>query len=272
MHLAGYINSNSFFYPKWSAIQLPHKKSTTQKTLSIVTFNIWFDGLLQQERYAALINEISKHSPDVICLQECNSGSQKQLSEHPYIKQNYILTDINMESFDTWYGIVMLIKKELTINSIEKIPFQTRMGRYLIKTNISVNGRDISIGTSHFESGFNDFEMRKQQWQDSTTNLQGTSILCGDFNIHDDENETEILASLGWKDTWFDGEKKSKDVDRGGITFGHWKGGKERRLDRVLYKGLKPTFIEIIGDYVLEGFPAPIYISDHMGVYTTFQV
>ncbi|KAJ3320078.1 hypothetical protein HDV06_005728 [Boothiomyces sp. JEL0866] len=275
MKLHGYICNrhwNPFAGMRWTPITLPYGKQRPGNSLSLVTYNIWFDGLLQKERCNALIQEISIYDPDIICLQECTNGSQKVLAENPYIRQKYIMSDFGTESFDTWYGVVMLTKRDLLVTSIEKIPFNSRMGRFLVKTTLSLHGKQITIGTSHFESGFSDSECRKLQWRESTSNLSELAILCGDFNIHDDEMETEFLSNLGWKDSWHGAKKQAKDLERNGVTFGIWKGGR-RRLDRVLYRGsLKPISIQTIGDVALEGYPTTVYISDHFGVYAKFDI
>ncbi|KAJ3256485.1 Tyrosyl-DNA phosphodiesterase 2 [Boothiomyces macroporosus] len=276
MQLQGHLYHTTwipFTKPKWSAISFPHENQCPRKSISVVTYNIWFDGLLQKERYSALLQEISKYNPDVVCLQECNHQSQKIFTENQFIQENYILSDINTSTFDCWYGITIMLRKDLNIISIEKIPFESRMGRYLAKAVIKVDGKQVSIGTSHFESGFNDLEYRKNQWEVSSANLPDASILCGDFNVHDDHIESEALFKLDWKDSWHTAEKKPKDLERDGITFGIWKGGNNRRLDRILYRGyLKPVSIQTIGDAPLEGYPSTVYISDHFGVYATFEI
>jgi hypothetical protein len=44
--------------------------STDCSTLKIVSFNVWFDDYMIQERFEILVAELKTHMPDVICFQE----------------------------------------------------------------------------------------------------------------------------------------------------------------------------------------------------------
>lgn len=241
--------------------------------------NVWFDSFFQTERFKEIINSIVKIVPEIICLQECNQLFITTLVNDSRISRSYYISDIDGKTLDTWYGVVILVKKSLHLISFQKMQFPTtRMGRSLLTARLSIAGKLVVVGSSHFESGIEDWNVRQEQLTKSTDFLNADAcFLCGDFNVYDDDLETKFLLSLGWNDPWLmDIEKSKDDIERNGVTFGHIikaEKGYPRRLDRILYKSLaKPIKIETINNQKLNITGFDVYPSDHFGLLTNFEI
>jgi exonuclease III len=136
--------------------------------LDVMSYNIWFDEKDRYIRTEALIKNIKKHSPDVICLQEVipeiYNKLKSKLCEYKYYFPNEVTNR---------YGCVIFSKHIMTHYYDNNYP-NTQMGRNLLAVNIKYNMLisnvdnksdslydnieitpiDITIATSHFESLF----------------------------------------------------------------------------------------------------------------------
>lgn len=58
-----------------------------------------------QERMKGIISEIEKVNADFVCMQEVKKDLLQEIISHPYVKENYYLTDISGKTFGG-YGCV----------------------------------------------------------------------------------------------------------------------------------------------------------------------
>jgi endonuclease/exonuclease/phosphatase family metal-dependent hydrolase len=234
--------------------------------MKVLTQNVWFEDVISEERYTEILKNIEKIGPDIVCFQECTVQFLEILVSQDWI-QNYTISDRDGKTFMGLYGVILLIKKPIQILRITRIPFpNSKMGRGLITAILLWEGKQIAIGSSHFESerGSEGIETRKAQYKICTEYLfsQGDiAVLCGDFNIGDEQKESTHLNSLGWKDACATGEP----------TYGIYQPGKIfdlKRLDRILYRGnIIPTDFNLLGNEPIRFIGRePIYPSDHLGV------
>jgi endonuclease/exonuclease/phosphatase family metal-dependent hydrolase len=283
---------SGLFIKKWRTHKSSNMKATAIPTvLKIVTWNTWFDNILFADRNSAQLSALISLTPDVIALQECTAGKLEIWMQDPWIQANYVLSVTRPfldTAWDSWYGTLILVRKSKSVCllSVEKVPFQgSRMGRNLVMVDLLLSGRiRVSLGTAHFESGREDSAARKHQWEISTQALKNSNanvnILCGDFNIYDDDRESEILTNLGWQDCWLSVKNTKCDHTNQDFTFGDYsftsiKEGSKRRLDRVLFQKQQETSLTIdeiryIGKEPIKD--TGVYPSDHLGVYVQLTI
>ena len=245
--------------------------STTQNQaiIKLATLNVWFDAYFQTERNAASIANLIDLKADVIALQECTKKMLKSFTDSEFIRRNYVITDVKGDTFDAWYGVVLLISKtrpDICIESMQKLPYpETKMGRSLLLTHLLVGGKKVIFSTSHFESRPEDEPVRKLQFEFVTKYFEqtgGVCVMCGDFNIAFDDRESALLESLGWNDSC---------PDKSMMTFNPFKPDEEKkRLDRVVFRGagIKIGNYSHFGDKPMDmpQSPKPVFASDHLGV------
>ena len=85
--------------------------------LRILTWNIWFEILLRQQRTSALIATIKSLSPlpDVCCFQECTGGFEQQLEEDDWWRKTWAMTKCADQFAVTGfhYGTMVFVRREL---------------------------------------------------------------------------------------------------------------------------------------------------------------
>ena len=258
------------------------RKSVPLMALKIVTLNVWFDAHLSALRWQQSFNNIQLLNADVICFQEVTKKFLEQMSQQPYIQNDYYCSDVDGSTFlESWYGCCVIVKKEILMERprIHNLKFEgSKMGRGLLSIDVLVcnrsnNNISITIGTSHLESRHEDWIERQKQLQTITKKMPNNSIFCGDLNIYDDEQESAFISNLGWSDSF-----KTLGIEGPGITWGKWTFPKNddspgRRLDRILYKecDLKPMNYGTFGQNEIKGVDV-IYPSDHLGVTVGFEL
>ncbi|KAJ3086813.1 hypothetical protein HK102_012411 [Quaeritorhiza haematococci] len=325
-HLFGKSTWWTDYKPVKTSKQPAAAPTRTTTTLKILTYNIWFDALTLRLRTPHIIRLIEEHSADIVCLQECTEEFLRTLTSSPLIRSTYILSDVSGETFKSWYGVVVMVKRKkkagvgLSLEGCVQRRFsQTRMGRAVVRVRVRVEGVGVvMIGTSHFESGEEDGEVRRVQFREATGLVDPASevmevkrsseggvtpqqpvvgILCGDFNIHDDEAESALLASeLGWRDAYIDSpESKGVLARMGGATRGtikvHGKDVRVARLDRILYRvpggaaggegaGVRRIRVEVerlkyLGEEAIDpgmDLRFDLFPSDHLGVFAELRI
>lgn len=256
--------------------------------LNIVSYNIWFDPVLELQRTCSLIATIFSNDADVICLQEVRPHIYKilisQLKKYKYhypkkINQGYGCAILSR------YPISKCLKKEFE-NSL--------MGRSLIiaqvdypchsqtDEGISVDNKEIIVATTHFESIFSrdkENTVKIEQYKKTEEILNNlyekyrNVILCADLNILDHEEDKFIPTDdSNWSDAW-----KLKGNESNKFTFDSYtniylqmKKYKYRsRLDRVIFN----TDDCVLNEYRrIEGVEGSTQPSDHYGVVGKFGV
>mmetsp|Transcript_5886 Transcript_5886/g.10112 ORF Transcript_5886/g.10112 Transcript_5886/m.10112 type:complete len:402 (+) Transcript_5886:2-1207(+) len=242
----------------------------TLKTLSVLTWNVWFGNHRQNERYDFLISRLIELSPDVACFQEVTSLFVKTLKSNSYIKGMYCVTNNPICT----YGIISIVKKDIATEiEFHEVDLVSRMGRSLLVTKIPVKiprlkeGVDetetcyIQVGNVHLESLANESRRRQQLVASSEYLAQDhqsqstAAMLVGDFNFdsfqtwgdwnqshprHSKEQlENTVLAEAmpQWVDAWpyLKGDDPGLTFD--GATNPCARDKKERmRYDRIMVR------------------------------------
>ena len=109
----------------------------------ILTWNIWFENLLQRQRTSALIAAVKSLDPlpDVCCFQECTSPFERQLEGDDWWRKTWAMTKCTDQFAVTgvYYGTMIFARREL----IEKMQFKART--WFEPFEISPNGRGLLI-------------------------------------------------------------------------------------------------------------------------------
>ncbi|KAI9365458.1 Endonuclease/exonuclease/phosphatase [Zopfochytrium polystomum] len=316
----------------------PIASSRGSTTLSIVTYNVWFEALHQSARASHLLNLVLSRDtagqlPDIICLQEVTHTFLDVLCAHPVVRALYWLSDDHAGRQSccvrAFYGVVVLVRRDRwLLRSCVDVELPSRMGRGIVAVEVAAirSARSESLAgdasvdevgneeelvvrcaTAHFES-MDHAPARDVQRQlakdvieaaagnhgglwattpgaDGVTAGRTLSIICGDFNITQDEEE-DAPERLGLVDAWT--VASSRDDGRGevatmtdgssGYTVGVNYPSKKfapRRMDRVVHLPLDALTVErvaYLGRDAIAGLSGrlgdgdPVYPSDHIGL------
>ena len=111
--------------------------------LRILTWNVWFENLLKQQRTSALIATIKLLSPlpDVCCFQECTSGFELQLEGDDWWRKTWAMTKCADQFAVTGfrYGTMMFVRREL----VGKMEFKAKA--WFEPFEVSQTGRGLLI-------------------------------------------------------------------------------------------------------------------------------
>lgn len=246
--------------------------------LKIVSYNIWFDSFMRQQRITSLLSKIFVENPEVICLQEVIEETHSRLSKE--LKTVYKYT--YPEFLPHRYGCVIYSKHP--IEKATSLKFKSNMGRQLDLAYIRLpTGNSIVIGNTHFESEFEEHNnVKKLQYRYASAMLQkihndnisdinyvGT-LLCSDTNLTKyDENYYSTLFSK-FKDVWSvnDSDGYTYDTKTNSLlTTINIENEIRARIDRILYlpKNMKQVSSNTLKGDILE-------ISDHYGIFATFVI
>jgi tyrosyl-DNA phosphodiesterase 2 len=247
----------------------------------ILNYNIWFDNILEKERVDVLVSIISKHQPNIICLQEVKPNIYDILID----KLNNLNYSYFPKELKKSYGCV-IFSKHTIINSyiVPFIPYTT-MGRELIVCSVRYKNHNINIVTTHFESIFdrnNENTMKLEQFKityellNKLYNSYKNIIFCADTNIL--YSEEHIFDKYNNQHKWLDAWKQTGSNITNKFTFDSTKnmylklknGKYMSRLDRILYKC--DNFI--INEFsIVKGVDIKkIEPSDHFGIMAKFEI
>jgi endonuclease/exonuclease/phosphatase family metal-dependent hydrolase len=201
----------------------------TCRTLSILSWNVWFDYHELQSRSDLIIIEIVRMQPDIVCLQEVLPLFESNLSRH---RQLQALYEFSKYEPGHGYGNITLVKKNLR-PQFTSVPLPTKMGRKLSVARVLVGGSnqvEIVIGNVHLESLENNQLIREQQLQVCNEQLPaGMSVLAGDFNIPGDDAKYRLRLSQGRSSSSRSSSSSGSDSGRGEFKSME---ASERRHDR----------------------------------------
>jgi endonuclease/exonuclease/phosphatase family metal-dependent hydrolase len=209
----------------------------------------------------------------------------QQLLAQPFVQERYYISDVDGRTFNSWYGVVLLIDIRLHISHLNIIDFpQSSMGRRLVLAEIKLDKNEIlRIGTVHLES-LNSKEQRQSQLnicQNAFNRSPGTCILMGDFNFnaHGQENIVQFKALPEWNDVWINlmGAQNpgyTFDIETNSMTKLNTDASDRSRIDRIILRSqtIIPTEIEILGNKSIgnQGH-IDLFPSDHFGLTAVFE-
>ncbi|CAF2128805.1 unnamed protein product [Rotaria magnacalcarata] len=236
-------------------------------------------------RSNSLFGILNKSEAQVIGLQEMTKNILKQLLTQPFIQERYYISDVDGRTFNSSYGVILLIGKRLDISNLNLIDFpQSTMGRRLIFAEIKLDQSELlRIGTVHLESLDNKQQRLCQLdiCQKVLTRSSASCILMGDFNFSadDEENIDQFNRLPQWIDVWpaligSHNRGFTFDTETNLMIKPHYAIPKQARYDRIILHSqtIIPTHIQILGDQPttsqeqFQTFP-----SDHFGLTAVFQ-
>lgn len=156
---------------------------SSKSTLTVLSWNIWFDRLEFALRNENIIRQCLHLNPDVICFQEVTPNMVRDhIMPCSSLLDKYQMSDDGSGNSVAPYGVLMLCKKELNA-SFTYCDFPTNMCRKLLYSKFNL-GRSISLGTVHLES-LNSQSYRENQLEicEGEFHSAANAILCGDFNF-----------------------------------------------------------------------------------------
>lgn len=251
-------------------------------TISILSYNIWFDNSMIPERTLSLIHVIETKQPDVICLQE--------VLPETYHAILYLLIPMGYkhffpDKFDQKYDCVIISKHP--IKKTKTYPYTcSSMGRNLKVTVIEHNDTHqlFVVATTHFESAFKrncENAAKLHQYGEAQEILNKLSTHYGhvifgcDTNIlkHEEHSFLTNKEPSIWKDSWEeDGSNKNKKFTYDTFTNEHVKSKNynfiiRNRLDRIIHRGnINVLDFELISKSTNKDLVQP---SDHHSVLAT---
>jgi endonuclease/exonuclease/phosphatase family metal-dependent hydrolase len=280
-----------------------HKNSIPDiNILKVMSYNIWFSNILQNERLISLIENIKYHDPHVLCLQEVTNvvfdNLVDGLHEYPYhypkkLKQQYgcvifskhpIIKSEEIQYKNTQMGRSLVICHiNVTVyNNIDNYSEGNPMSITSKEVNVSPSIKEIVIATSHYESIFKNFNSVKIEQFNKTKDIledindyHDNIILCADTNIVKTEEKYFITNDNKWKDSWIeDGEKEDNkntyDSYKNENLMNRLIGNYTSRIDRIIYINSKLLVQE---DFkLITACYGTIEPSDHFGIMTTFSI
>jgi endonuclease/exonuclease/phosphatase family metal-dependent hydrolase len=243
-------------------------------SIKIMSYNIWFDEKLREERTHELIKKIKKENPSIICLQEVTEQTHAIIMSEIQSEYKYTYP----EKLNHKYGCITL--SNIPIEKSHSVKYESNMGRQL---DIMKIGKIIIMNT-HFESEFiEDNKLKKKQYKltseimkiikiISDPSISGV-ILCSDTNMTETDVKEYNESFNMYLDAWIvDGQNALCENTYDTTTNELMKDSEKTyisRLDRIIYLTnnnniTQKKFQMLKGDN--------IEISDHYGIMTEFNI
>lgn len=245
-------------------------------SISVMSYNIWFDIAEREKRLISLFEIIKYYNPDVICLQEVIP----ETAEYLINKLENVYKYIYPKKIELSYGCMIFCRYEIS-QYIEYKYIKTLMGRKLHCVVICYDqkkNRNIVIATSHFESEFkkiNEIKTRQyteaQQILNDLSEIYGPVIFCSDTNILPDEEKYFFKNWLdAWQENGYDSLKEYTYDTKLNLNLKNRNIQKEirSRIDRIIYK--TNNVLNLISFELIKGFD--VEPSDHYGIMADFEI
>ena len=202
--------------------------------ICIGNYNLWFDNHDQEKRTKKLCDVIIKNKIDVLCMQEVTSKVYDKIK----LSMKYHYPKKITKPYEC------AIISNYPILNTKTIQLPSNMGRKLIIIKISVNGTNVIVCTTHFESEFKKDNCKKIKQFDYVATILNricdnykNVIFCSDTNIINNEefifNSSFYKFSDGWE-ICGSNEKNKYTYDYN--TNKYLKGKFCARLDRILFR------------------------------------
>ena len=176
-------------------------------SLTVMTWNMWFDKKNRAQRTETLLNEVRCYDPDIVALQEVVQESLEIIIAK--MQPTYYVIGVNPSGFPTEYDTLILSKFPPIEWDRYYLP-KTKMGRNLLLATLQTPTRQITVGTFHLESIFNRRNNTAEELKESQLKYiyaisPLNSILMGDTNLtpNDEPRSSPNMIDLGAEDIEF---------------------------------------------------------------------
>ncbi len=250
------------------------RPSTPQDGLSLVTWNVWFGALEQAARADALLAEVQRQDPDLVCLQEVTAPFLERLLRLPWVRERYAVSDASGETVEP-YGVLILSR--LPVLALRQVQLPSTMGRTLLCATVPHRGRQVTLATVHLESMRTSGERRAEQLELILPLLEESgqdTVLCGDMNFAPTDTLEQSRLRPGWLDLWprlnglQDGYTSDTTINR--MAAAHKGREKHARIDRVFLwtaaAGWRPQAMALLGTAPISASQPDVFPSDHLGL------
>lgn len=249
----------------WQHVQHQGTDHTLDE-LTLTTYNIWFNQFNAEQRYLSIADLLARNQPDVMVFQEITEAALAVFLSRPWIREQYLSAAIADRSH---YG--MLLLSRVPVRSVRYLPLPTHLARGLLRADLSVGGRGLTVCSVHLESGRASAPLRARQLRKVFAALRWTrdAIVLGDFNMRDDENH---LITSPYQDVWptlRPGEPGyTEDTSINLMRYDMKNKHRHVRFDRAILKSgrWRPTEIELLGQEPIRPDLPRVFPSDHFGV------
>lgn len=290
---------------KWHAMGAGSSKplpvSKTPNRLALFSWNIDFMLPFPNSRMQTALAELRRLTngdsqrasiASVVLLQECLLSDLHIIQFDAWVRDNFIITDIDTSSWSSgYYGTTTLIDKRLSLRSCFRVHYaETTMERDALFVDLGIADRIVRICNTHLESLALQPPRRPSQMKVAASYMHQSSvhgsILSGDLNaiedfdrrLHTDNELKDAYLELGGSDDSADGHTWGQQASTAlRERFGTC------RMDKVFYCGdLQLKSFEKFGEGVVVpdeaeqkeivhlGFEKP-WITDHLGVKAIFD-
>jgi len=245
--------------------------ATPPASVRIVTWNAWFGDFMFDERRTALLAELSRRRPDVIALQEVTPELLASLTDEPWIRAAYKLTDVEL-----WqrYDIVMLSR--LPVAQVRSVELPTQMGRRLLVVELACG---LAVASVHLESMKESTRARAEQLrviQPLLASLGADSALVGDMNFKPADRVETAALDASFTDIWPalhpSDPGYTADSEANTMRYALKPTLSQKRIDRVFLRGTtwRATSIELVGTQPIDDDGT--FVSDHFGLEVALAV
>lgn len=251
------------------------KNKALQRQLKLVTFNVLVDRVFHQQRTQGLLHILKKSNADVIALQEAAGWFLIPLLQKSWVKKHYHISRYKGRPVAPG-GQFILSKYPIRRTFWDILPGPQQ--RTALYAELNVNGRSLTIATTHMESPLTDGPIRAQQLARMFKRLKtyDDAILLGDFNFGDGEQPETKTLDKNYFDLWTVLMKGKPgytwDIPGNPLAkVGSFKGEGSRRLDRILVrsKHWRAQSIKIIGNRSVgkgKWFGSPLYVTGNKAI------
>lgn len=245
------------------------RRGFVDDSLSLVTWNVWFDDYAFEERTQGLLEELHQQRPDIVALQEVTPALLKTLSKTDWLQKEYTLSEFAPERMGD-YGAVLLSRR--APEAVFRLRLPTGMGRYALVSEFSTGQGRLGVAVVHLESLRISAGVRGQQLRQLFDRLEASSavVLMGDFNFCSTDTDENGRLDSRYLDLW-----PSMSVDPGytedtainSMRWAHTGQEKQVRYDRVLlrddHRRWRCESIALLGTHPLG---PELFVSDHFGL------
>lgn len=252
---------------RWAPDRDAGRDTVTDK-LTVTTYNIWFNDKHAERRYRAIADLLRRESPDIMAFQEVTRPALAVLLGQPWVRERYRSAAVVRGN----YG--MLLLSRLPVDGVTYSRLPSRLARGYLTTQLTLNGRALSVVSLHLESGKSSAAARQRQIGRifESQRRRENVIMVGDFNIRGSEDG---IIDPAYRDAWLQlrpGEPGyTEDTAINHMRYDMKDKHRQVRFDRVLTKGdgWTPQSIELLGREPISPALPRVFPSDHFGVRCT---
>jgi endonuclease/exonuclease/phosphatase family metal-dependent hydrolase len=246
-------------------------------SLSVLTYNIWFDNQNWPARFAHMLGEIRDLDPDIIGLQEviqrANLDNQAQMMADS-LGYYYYFSSVDAETSSQRFGNAILSRYPIE-ESNWKALLPLNDYRTVAHIRINVEGNVIDVYNTHLHNVAVNTHIREEQILDMLNFIDQTTsneyiFVTGDYNANPDWEEMELMYE-DFYDVYPVFHENHLDPEHSTLNYNL--GHQQRRIDYIFFnKASASTLIPGSAEVVIdEPDENGIYGSDHFGVFATFD-